>query len=471
MQSTERQKFEESWKSAFEGAEMTPSDSVWNSIELGLAGEESARMKKRLLFYQRLAAATVGIALLTGFYAFYLSSDTKPQLAQGPKQEVIPSHPTNEPNTSAIDVQEKKSQNEPIVNRLSATSSRSPSQAGVPTIAKAEALGNTRRQQSGRFAKYQLKNTAGITPASIPNLESTLPATFSRDSMQVEESMASSVASTDTRRADQLEETVVVEAVPTSDLPEQIIDTKDRKRMSEGFWLALGGAAGNFTPNSAAQPGAALQATGLGKNSLDAFASPAPKSSPAKVGYAYTVGLAVGKKLGRVVLQTGLNLVKQEIEYTSNYASLSTSNSASATVFEYSTPQSLRLQLTSDYTVASSMEIVSIPVQAGYLIIDRKLGWQMNAGVSSDFFLRNTLVDKSGQRESYSQSAGDESPYRSVNWSGLLNTEVSYRVGPNFRLSLVPGVRYSFQTLLKDPANSGKPLILDVGLRIRYLLK
>src|ERR1041385_1265513 len=71
MQNTERQKFEESWKSAFDGAESTPPDRVWNSIELDLAGQESAAMKKKVVFYQRLAAATILFALLVGSYAGY----------------------------------------------------------------------------------------------------------------------------------------------------------------------------------------------------------------------------------------------------------------------------------------------------------------------------------------------------------------------------------------------------------------
>jgi hypothetical protein len=115
------------------------------------------------------------------------------------------------------------------------------------------------------------------------------------------------------------------------------------------------------------------------------------------------------------------------------------------------------------------MEIVSIPVQAGYMIVDRRLGWQINAGVSSDFFLKNILEDKSGQRERFTQSAGSESPYRSVNWSGLMNTEVSYRIGNHYRLSLVPGVRYSFNSILKDPTDNGRPIVLDVGFRFKYL--
>lgn len=461
MQSTERQKFEESWKSAFEGAEMTPSDNVWNSIEVGLAGAESARMKKRVVFYQRVAAATIGVALITGLYAFYLSNGTNEQLADASKPNTL--QPTQPEKTNSSSNQETPqaidhgggpaaSQSEPRLTSGAAT------QPTTPTGQQFARLNNVTTVNNDRFTKYQIKNAAGFVPASVPNLEVTWPGSVAFDS---------------TYSSEPTTEVIAQEPVSTTELvaelsPDKSQEKQGRKTVAEGFWVAIGGAAGNYAPNSAAtQTGGYLQATGVAKAS-DSFAGSGPRSNPSKVGYAYTIGMAAGKRFGRVIVQSGVNLVKQEIEYTSNYAAISTSNTAAASVAEY---QASSLQLTNEYKVASSIDIVSIPVQVGYLIVDRRVGWQMNAGVSSDFFLRNTLVDKSGQQQSYTQGAGDSSPYRSVNWSGLVNTELSYRLGTNFRLSLVPGVRYSFQTLLKDPANSGKPIILDVGLRLRYVIK
>src|SRR5205085_3808504 len=81
MQNSERQPFDESWRSAFDGANMAPSDKLWNSIEADLAGNETTIMKKRVVFYQRLAAATVFFALLSGAYAVYNYKSTTGDLA------------------------------------------------------------------------------------------------------------------------------------------------------------------------------------------------------------------------------------------------------------------------------------------------------------------------------------------------------------------------------------------------------
>ena len=57
MKNMEREKFEGSWKNAFEDAEVTPSDKVWANIELDLEKAKGGDLKRRLLFFQMLAAA------------------------------------------------------------------------------------------------------------------------------------------------------------------------------------------------------------------------------------------------------------------------------------------------------------------------------------------------------------------------------------------------------------------------------
>ena len=122
------------------------------------------------------------------------------------------------------------------------------------------------------------------------------------------------------------------------------------------------------------------------------------------------------------------------------------------------------------YNVNNHVRSVSVPLQAGYLLVNKKVGFQLNAGVSTDFFLENTISPDGGGVASSTVGRGSESPYRSLNFSGLMGTELSYRMGTHYRLSLNPGIRYPFNSIYKS--NTGvdaNPVTFDIGLRFRYI--
>lgn len=465
MQDSERQKFEENWKSAFDGAGTTPPDRVWNSIELKLAGEESAIMKKRVVFYQRLAAATVLFAILSGVYAFYPRTN-ETQLASN---KVQTENQAGSSKDSEDKVQGAKS------NVQSETSGEHVKKNSVP----ASAITST----STSFAKSNQPIVRSEPVILIEESKSNETVAFNepaRSSENVTEVIAKSGERNDEKKEEKkAEEQLAVVSPLFQDNPETVVEPKEKKRNTESFWVSLGGSAGNYTPNTASTstitPTQSFASASLNSGPLKSAPATSANREP-KVGTAYSVGMAVGKKFGRFVVQTGVNVGKQQIDYTSNYDNPTQTNTrpSKAAVADYQSysvmmESSNALAFTNEYTVNSTMEIVSIPVQAGYMIIDRKFGWQLNAGVSTDFFLRNVLVDQSGQRERFTQSAGTESPYRSVNWSGLANTEISYRLGQHYRVSVLPGFRYSFNSILKEPTDNGRPVILDLGFRFKYL--
>src|SRR5690349_1013079 len=80
-------KFEQSWREAFEGAEFAPADSVWININRDLAAAEGETMKKRIVLYQRIAAASVLFALLIGAFGIYRWNESDDQLAQNKSLE------------------------------------------------------------------------------------------------------------------------------------------------------------------------------------------------------------------------------------------------------------------------------------------------------------------------------------------------------------------------------------------------
>ena len=76
MKNMEREKFEESWKDAFDKAEVTPSEGVWTNIELDLEKAKGGDLKKRLMFFQMVAAASVVFAMAIGGAGYYFNVKT-----------------------------------------------------------------------------------------------------------------------------------------------------------------------------------------------------------------------------------------------------------------------------------------------------------------------------------------------------------------------------------------------------------
>src|SRR4051812_25720678 len=73
MEDMERQKFERELKKAFDQAEVSPSENLWTNIELDLIKAEGEKMKRRLVFYKLMAAASITFALcVVGLGAYYV---------------------------------------------------------------------------------------------------------------------------------------------------------------------------------------------------------------------------------------------------------------------------------------------------------------------------------------------------------------------------------------------------------------
>jgi hypothetical protein len=110
----ESNRFEDSFRNAFDGAEVLPSASVWKNIELDLAKESGGKLKRNLLMFQLLAAASVAFAFgFAGLY--YLSQPTaNDSNTQSLTEHNIPKHsPTTEPTQA-----QKLKSDERLSNRI-----------------------------------------------------------------------------------------------------------------------------------------------------------------------------------------------------------------------------------------------------------------------------------------------------------------------------------------------------------------
>lgn len=475
MKTSENRNFEEEWKDAMAGAEITPSDRVWNSIDLKLSHAERGEMKKRVLFYQRLAAASILFALClgaAGWFWNYEETGTKTLAEQ------------------STGVSQSESMSSSSSNPKSSSNGGNEGIGSVATATESTKINNSTSIQEGtkNNAEARIENGDGNTVIARRisrenDLASNIVITDKNVLSLVKEAKSENQLNSENNSvfdnehvAELSTNSLSISAIRLTGKPVEQIESartfkiakreeKQADDLDKNWWASLNGSGGAYNQSTSSNSVAAS----LFQQGATASLSTAPTSKEVGVGTSFSYGMSVGKKISdRWVLMSGVNYMNQSIDYNSNIVLQDASQSRVfvADLASYSSS----LSSTTPYMLRNTNEFVSIPVQAGYLLVNRKAGVQLNAGVAADIFYRNTMTDLSGKFGSFSQDAGENSTYRSLNWTGLLGTELSYRMNKHYHVSVIPGFRYSFNSVLKSSTGSTiNPLVWDVGFRLKYV--
>lgn len=527
MNDMERRKFEDSFQDAFRDAEMNPSAEVWTNIELDLEKAEGGKMKRRLLFYKLLAAASVAFAMSVAGIGYYVMNDQNANstVALRDESRINSSNASEDSNSENFspDAATPLRQSETVESLSSTTNSESADQAATESsgqqnnhIAKAEATSPNQSEDrptvAGRrafrndaasvrdgnintaFAEKNSTSSGATVKADNINDNNQLPPVDNSIALTGDVNSSSIFAQQETAGERALPplhkaKQPVLEFPGSNADPGQLLlarlddearqfeenEKKAHRSRSEKLWTSVGFSAGSFNANN---PSVAPQANNLFLQTTNAQ-NTATKQSKAS-GLAYSVGVSMGTQISdRWVLQGGVNYMTQSSDYTANSVVVLNNDFASPKAESMNT-LSPRLEKSADakvaqtfpYNVNNQVRFVSVPLQAGYLLVNKKVGFQVNAGVSTDFFIENSINPDGGGVASTTVGRGAESPYRSLNFSGLMGTEVSYKVGNHYRLSLNPGLRYPFSSIYKESTGvDANPVTFDIGLRFRYIFE
>ena len=495
MKNMEREKFEESLKKAFDEAKVNPSDKVWTNIELDLEKAKGGDLKRRLLFYQMLAAASVVFAMAIGgigyYYGFRTNQSSGDRLAlentsSNQNQEQVQTEPITPPNEDS----DLSNGNDAVANTTEKTraaqdesSPKKLQDKKTPTVAP------TQNNGKDVISLPFTSNTPGIARPRPSDLSTNINEL--RDGSQYGLPIAFKEREVSPLYSPREIHLTVKDRNPEVDpvlamlarLEKREMEVKDPKESKkeeeaggENLWTSVGFAAGSFNTMQAStsRPPSA-------SNYTLAMAAPIVDQEAKATGYSYSMGVNVGTRLSdRWVLQGGVNYLTHASEYIANNIVMDDPGNYQQQKFRVASTHELmtadaqdlssKLVYSAPYSVNNSMRYLSIPMQAGYLLVNKTFGLQLNAGVATDLFLQNTISAKSDQIAKTSQPGGSDSPYRAVNLSGLFGTEVSYRFGERYRVSLNPGLRYPFNTIYKSELGvQSAPLTFDVGLRFRYI--
>ncbi|MDZ7606691.1 MAG: hypothetical protein U5K79_14130 [Cyclobacteriaceae bacterium] len=198
------------------------------------------------------------------------------------------------------------------------------------------------------------------------------------------------------------------------------------------------------------------------------------KETAPEVSFSY--GANVGFKVSRrIVLQTGIAYRKSNSTTTSSAYIEDVSSGKRIPVvasYNYSLEGLSVVNGMDETSLTNQFEFASVPLRAGYMILDRKLNLTVLAGVSTEFFLGNNITGGGDFLESISDSKGDTSPYKDVYFNGSVGTMVGYTIFGNYNITIEPGYRFAVNSFTKEDFYlNSYPSAFNLAFGITYNFK
>ncbi|MCV9388702.1 outer membrane beta-barrel protein [Reichenbachiella ulvae] len=455
MEEAERT-FEEQWGDAFEKAEQTPPAHIWTAIDGQLANQEAEKYKKRLLFYQWSAAACVGLLALlgVGYWA------TTPS--------------TDDPNNRNL-IEANSIQNESKATEATITSTEK------SIFPDSKNLENNESPASSvpALEAVKKKNLSGSTPKE--NLEQVIPI------IDQQEPNSEVKAGYRTRTAEpyliaQLDgkEVDYEAAIDKPELPYHLYGVPNtayiEDKEEQQLWAGVSMNSGSFNPafgsgNQSDMMMASDPTSELTFNQSNTVNNEELDYDP---GYSISAGLNVGTRVGKkIILSTGLHyqafntddaqtgLVSQNGDY------FALTGSRTDEAFN-TAADSEALEAAGNVSLSNEYQYITVPIKAGYVLLDRKFNIVFNTGLASNF-LMNAQLESHGS-QSLSNDLDTSNDYESVYFNFSTGLEFGYRFFRNYQVTLEP----NYNQALTDFTNSnhssqGKPRSVGLAFGLKYI--
>ncbi len=245
------------------------------------------------------------------------------------------------------------------------------------------------------------------------------------------------------------------------------------------YWAGLEAGAGNFNPTfSGADPISAdvnfdALASSIGQSGFVNPTSTATQSGMNE-GIATSLGLDFGMKMGkRWAIESGIQYtnIQNQTNASLNVVDAYVINASQVGGGDIDDPSGASnrrkvIEESFDHSINldNNIRFTSIPLKAGYYLMNERLSVRVNAGLSANYFLSSRLTDPSGQLEAASQT----NVYNVWSFDGLTGFEFGYSVLDNFNLTLEPNYIRSI-TPLSESLNTRTGFMVQTG--IKYTIK
>jgi hypothetical protein len=435
-------RFEEQWRDAFEEWSAEPPKAVWSEIDRKLAYHDLSAYKAKAVMYRWVAAAIVLLFVSYGAIQYYGTSDNY----------IISAAATiDSPNPT-------ESYKWSLKGRQSDVNGEQNDRGGGSStnIATVLAEGNTsnseipgkEEQVERRYETYQV---ASLEPS------------FKAQTTYVDKHLYY--------------------------LPVFQFHKKKKTTDRSKYWAGVDVGSGNFNPNYSSTASSLNSNLGVNPeagfslNSNSAFDSESPTvRENMSSGETVTMGVNFGVKLGnKWTLESGVQYARSDAMTETNVIIKSNSfqEVIPATVQGKRVPAveqvvARETMVEYDYQdvdMSNVFEFTSIPVKAGYLLLDKKFSMELNAGVVANIYMGNRLSTEDPNVAELTIGPGDASPYRDLSFSGLAGVEFGYRFMKRLDVIVEPNYRQSINTLTKSNSNfiaNPSGFALTTGLRYNF---
>lgn len=114
--------------------------------------------------------------------------------------------------------------------------------------------------------------------------------------------------------------------------------------------------------------------------------------------------------------------------------------------------------------INNSVQFASIPIKAGYFLVNDKFSLRLNAGLSANYLVEGNISDPSRQIV----NSDELNLYNDWSFDGISGLEFGYSIFNKFDLTIEPNYRHSI-TPISNSSNSPSRFLVQTGLR--YTLK
>ncbi len=512
MKNSDRE-FEEEWRKAFEQASDAPEEGSWEKINARLDHDELLHYKRKVGFYKLAVAASVLVLL-----AASLLLAAQQWLLVTPERQIVGSE-TTMPETFTTD---------PIVKSEEQGSAATYGRQAADVLDDAEGnlIPGTAGDQSSTARTGVAKSSdeliddndnaliAASTDGGEDKVEKEIDDTNISDSelLALENQVPHGEKYTEALNITSDEEendtfapglssgSVVLRKLQTKpdmplliDMNEGVPETevylipmnrpsrkKDNVKLDDKFFAGLSFGSGRFNPNmqQGAMPIASSYTNFVGmaaNNQRQQLQYAITNETETRAAAAYTYGANFGMRLGkRWLVQSGI--MYASVNSTESSSTVLTSAGGGQYPTHFSTLNDINMQNASlQYSPGSDFrnnyEFASIPLKAGYYVLDGRMKVLLSAGVSSDMLLSNELSSDNAGLQTFTRS-GENSPYNQFLLNGLTSGEIQYILGENYVLSLEPAFRIALSEFTKSEfAYTSRPQLWTVGAGIKYIFR